>query len=445
MPTAYRLIPVLLALTLMTGVCAQSLIPATATSSILANGLQVVVYPTDTQDVVALQIVMRVGSRNEVEAGKSGFAHFFEHLMFRGTDRYPPAVADSVLKKAGVDSNAWTSLDQTVYHKVFLKEDLATILDYEADRFMHLKFAEPEFRTEALAVLGEYNKNSTNPVRKMGELMQDTAFTQHTYKHTTMGFLADIENFPEGFDYAWTFFERFYSPEYATIILVGDVNPQAATKLVTEKFGSWKAGSYKSLISSEPPQTQPREATITWNSPTLPWLMVGYKSPANADIKATVALQVWEALAFSPTSKLYQKLVLNDRVVDEFSPRFPRQRDPYLTGITVRVTDPAKLDIVRAQILAAFETLGKDDISPSDLAAVKDHLRYSFLQELSSPSGIADNLAYLLSLNPDLHSIDQYYDAMASVSVRDLKAVARTVFRPEGRTIITLTSKESPN
>lgn len=111
-----------------------------------------------------------------MEEGKSGFAHFFEHLMFRGTERYPNEVAQEMLKAAGVDSNAWTWDDQTVYHKVFLAEDLNKVLDYEADRFMNLSYAEPEFRTEALAVLGEYNKNSANPTEKMFEVMQNTAF-----------------------------------------------------------------------------------------------------------------------------------------------------------------------------------------------------------------------------------------------------------------------------
>ena len=130
---------------------ADTLLPPGAQSRVLDNGMKVVVIPTDTKDVVALQIVMAVGSRNEVEEGKSGFAHFFEHLMFRGTKRYPPDAAQEMLKEAGVASNAWTWDDQTVYHKVFLKEDLDRILDYEADRFMNLEYEEPEFRTEALA------------------------------------------------------------------------------------------------------------------------------------------------------------------------------------------------------------------------------------------------------------------------------------------------------
>lgn len=421
---------------------AQSLLPPGAQSKVFSNGLRAVVVPTDTPDVVALQIVMSVGSRNEVEKGRSGFAHFFEHLMFRGTDRYPSDVADAMLKNAGVDSNAWTWDDQTVYHKVFLKQDLAKILDYEADRFQNLKYAEPEFRTEALAVLGEYNKNSADPTEKMFELLQDTAFDVHTYEHTTMGFLADIEKYPEGYEYSWQFYDRFYSPEYATILLVGDVAPEAAFALVEEQFGSWEKGSYVQSIPSEPEQTAPRKAHIVWNSPTLPWVMFGYKSPSYSNLADTAALQVWESLAFSKTGPLYKKLVLQEQVVDEFRPFFWLKKDPFLVGLSVRVCDPSKLDYVREEVRKAFETLAKQPISAHKLAEVKSRMRYSYLLDLSSPAQIAGSLAFSLSLDPDLKSIDRYYEAIAEVTADDLNRVAQKVFAPKGRTVITLAQKE---
>lgn len=424
------------------GAYAQSLIPAGAESKVFPNGMRAVVIPTDTKDVVALQIVMAVGSRDEVEKGKSGFAHFFEHLMFRGTERYPSAAADAMLKEAGVDSNAWTWDDQTVYHKVFLKEDLAKILDYEADRFQNLKYAEPEFRTEALAVLGEYNKNSANPTEKMFERLQELAFTAHTYQHTTMGFLADIEQYPEGYEYSWQFFDRFYRPEYATVLLVGDVDADQTFELLQEKFGGWKPGSYTSSIPKEPEQTQPKEDHIVWESPTLPWVMVGYKSPPYSDLKSTAALQVWEALAFSKTGDLYKKLVLEQRVVDEFQPFFWLKKDPFLVGLSVRVSDPSRVAEVRREVLKSFEELAKAPVTQQQLEQVKSRLRYSYLQGLNSPASIASNLAFSLSLEPELESVDRYYQAIAEVSAEDLALVAKKVFRAQGRTVVTLAQKE---
>src|SRR5262249_27718766 len=153
------------------------------------NGLRLITVPTDYPNVVALYIVVQTGARNEVEPGKSGFAHFFEHVMFRGTKNMPPKEYEQRLKRMGASSNASTWEDRTQYHTTFSKEDLEEVLRLEADRFQNLSYSEDVFRTEALAVLGEYNKNSAEPAEKLAEVLYDTAFDRHTYKHTTMGFL----------------------------------------------------------------------------------------------------------------------------------------------------------------------------------------------------------------------------------------------------------------
>src|SRR5262245_10131796 len=125
----------------------------------LPNGLRVVTVPTGFPNLVAFWVIVQAGSRNEVEPGKSGFAHFFEHMMFRGTENYSKEQYDQLLKAAGADSNAFTSDDFTAYHTTVSKEDLELVFKLEADRFQHLRYSEEDFRTEAKAVLGEYNKN----------------------------------------------------------------------------------------------------------------------------------------------------------------------------------------------------------------------------------------------------------------------------------------------
>ena len=137
--------------------------PYAYTQEDLPNGLRVVTIPTDFPNIVSLFIVVQTGSRNEVEPGHTGFAHLFEHVMFRGTAKFPPEKYEQVLQKAGAASNAFTSDDLTAYHTTFSKEDLETMLMMEADRFQNLKYPENVFRTESLAVLGEYNKNSAEP------------------------------------------------------------------------------------------------------------------------------------------------------------------------------------------------------------------------------------------------------------------------------------------
>src|SRR5512147_731951 len=171
----------------------------------LPNGLRLITVPTDYPNVVALYIVVQTGSRNEVEPGKSGFAHLFEHVMFRGTKEYPPERYEAVLKAAGAASNAYTTDDHTVYHTTFSKEDFESILKMEADRFQNLDYTQQQFKTESLAVLGEDNKNSADPTEKLEEVLRDTAFTKHTYKHTTMGFLKDVQDMPNQFEYSKLF------------------------------------------------------------------------------------------------------------------------------------------------------------------------------------------------------------------------------------------------
>ncbi|MCA9793692.1 MAG: insulinase family protein [Candidatus Eremiobacteraeota bacterium] len=417
--------------------------PFDYTETKLDNGLTVIILPRDTPDTVALQMVMRVGSRNEVEPGRSGFAHFFEHLMFRGTPRFPPEKAQDMLKRAGVAGNAWTWDDQTTYHKVFTKGDLEQILDYEADRFQNLQFSPEDFKTESLAVLGEYNKNSSNPTEKMYEVLQAKAFDKHTYEHTTMGFLEDIKNFPNLYDYSQTFFARYYRPEYAVLVLVGDLEVEPTLTLVKKYFGPWKAGDYAPTIPTEPAQTAPREASIAWDSPTLPWLMVGYKSPPFSNLRQTAAMQVIEALAFSENSALYKKLMLDDQSVDKFEPFFWQKRDPFLVGMAVRVKDPARFDEVRNEVLAAFEGLPKLEVSQPKLEAVKSRLKYEYALSLDSPQAIATSLAWFVSLEPDPQIINRYYQAVEDLTLQDLQEVASQHFVPAQRTVVTLKEKKS--
>jgi zinc protease len=238
----------------------------------LPNGLRLITIPTDYPNIVSLFIVVGTGSRNEIEPGKSGFAHLFEHLMFRGTPEFPPDKYDAALKDAGASSNAFTTDDFTAYHTTFSKEDLPRILSMEADRFQHLSYEQSVFKTETRAVLGEYNKNSANPVSKLYEVLRATAFTTHTYRHTTMGFIADVEAMPDEYDYSRQFFDRYYRPEYTTIIVAGDVDPKRVRALVDERWSTWKPGGYKVQVPVEPPQNAPRTAHVDWPSPTLPWI-----------------------------------------------------------------------------------------------------------------------------------------------------------------------------
>lgn len=411
----------------------------------LANGLTVVTVPTDYPNIVALYIDVRAGSRNEVEPGKSGFAHFFEHMMFRGTEKFPAARYGEILKNAGADQNAYTTDDYTCYHTTFSKEDLETVLMLEADRFQDLNYSVEDFRTEAKAILGEYNKNSSNPVRQLFERIRDVAFERHTYKHTTMGFLRDIEDMPNQYDYSLEFFKRFYRPEYTTIIVAGDLEYENTLHLVQKYWGDWQRGSYVAEIPAEPPQNGPIETHVEWPSPTLPYVVVAYKGPAFSDQEKDMAIMdVISAIAFSASSPLYRKLVIEKQNVDMLTPSFGDRKDPYLVAVVARITKPQEVQAVKREILDTFTLMTTTPVPADRLQAVKSHLKYSFAMSLDNSEAIASTLASYLALGPTPETINRLYTVYDTISVEDVQKMAVKYFVESGRITATLATAAKP-
>ncbi len=418
----------------------QKVFPFAFTQEDLPNGLRLVRIPTDSVNLVSVFIVVQAGSRNEVEAGKTGFAHLFEHVMFRGTLKYPPGKREELLQRAGAAANASTSDDFTVYHTTFSKEDLPAILAEEADRFQHLKYSPQDFKTETGAVLGEYNKNSADPSSKLYEVLRDTAFDRHTYKHTTMGFLKDVQDMPNQYDYSLRFFDRYYRPEYTTIIVTGDVDAKRVRSLVDQNFGAWKHGAYHADIPVEPPQTGPRENHVDWPTSTLPWVAIAYKGPAYADDKKdSAALDVLATLAFSQTSDLYRKLMLTEQKVDALGASSPDSADPDLFTIRARVKRVEDLTYVREQILATVERFRNELVPADKLEALKQRERYSFALGLDNPESVAYAVAGYVALKRTPETIDRYYRQLGELTPEDVRAMARKYLIASGRTIVTLT------
>jgi zinc protease len=422
------------------------LFPYNYTIDDFPNGLRLVTVPTDFPNMVALYIVVQTGSRNEVEAGKSGYAHLFEHIMFRGSENYTPEQRDRILKKAGAESNASTNTDRTTYYETFSKGDLEPVMKLEADRFQRLKYPEPAYKTESLAVLGEYNKNSADPTEKLDEVLHATAFNKHTYAHTTMGFLKDIQDMPNQYNYSLQFYNRFYRPEYTTIVLVGDLNREQTVALAKKYFGDWKRGSYVPYIPVEPPQTAPRSATVDWNSPTLPWVAVAFRGPAYSDEKIDKpALDLLSPIAFGPNSDLYQRLVLKEQKVDELQADFGNHPDPELFTVYARIKDPKDIDYVREQILRTFERFSKETVDQAQLDATRSRIRYSFALRLNSSAAIANALAAYIGLRRTPETINKLFGLYQRITVQDIQRIAGQYFTPANRTIVTLTSKGAAN
>ena len=423
----------------------EKILPFKAVEHTLPNGLKVIAVPTGFPNIVSVYIPVRTGSRNEVEPGKSGFAHFFEHVMFRGTEAYPPDKYNAIIQKAGARQNANTSDDRTIYHVTFAKEDLPKILEIEADRFMHLSYAPDVFKTEARAVLGEYNKNSASPTRKISEVQRNAAYTTHTYKHTTMGFIKDIEDMPNQYEYSKLFFSRWYRPENTTIIVAGDVDPQNVFSLVDKYWSAWERGTYKVDIPAEPPATKPVYAHVDWTSQTLPWVTVAFRVPGwDENSKELPALDTALDLEFGQTSDLYKRLLEQEQKIDRLFTNNGPSIDPALYTVFARVKNPADAIYVRDEIMRTLAKL-RDKAEPAErVSESKSNTRYNFVRGLDNTEAIAETLAEYVYYRRSFDTINNYYQQLASLTPADLQAAARKYITDQNLVVTTLSQDPLP-
>lgn len=443
----YRFTPILmlgLFSILFSGINAQDekILPYLIHQQKLANGLNVVTVPFDSPGLAALYIVVRVGSRNEIEDGVTGFAHFFEHMMFRGTDKYPRAEYSRVLKMTGASANANTSLDRTIYHMTGNVDYLEKMFELESDRFMNLNYPEHDFKVEAGAVKGEYTKNFANPYQQLYEKLLSTAFDTHTYKHTTMGFFKDIVDMPNQYQYSLKFFDRYYRPEYSTIVVVGDVTPEKVNMLAEKYFGKWERGKYSVQIPVEPEQKEKRSLHLQ-NATIPPYMSLNYKGPAFSDTKIDMpAIDVLNTLLFSQNSALYKKLVVEEQKLRFIGGGAMDSHDPYLISIQASFINKDDFQYVRGEITKAIEDIKKNGVDPKLLEETKSNLKYGYAMGIDNPDAIANSVSHYIYLTGDPESLNRLHSLYDKVTIEDIKMAANKYYVDNSLTIATISSDE---
>jgi len=405
----------------------------------LPNGFKAVLIPMEGSGLVAYYTVVRTGSRDEWEEGRSGFAHFFEHMMFRGTEKYPSADYNRIMSEMGADANAYTSDDITCYYMVIAGSSLEQAMDLESDRFQNLYYEEGPFRTEAGAVYGEYRKNITNPFRVANEKMMETAFDVHTYKHTTMGFERDIKEMPNMYEYSRSFFNRYYRPENCVLMLVGDFDAGKAKKMIDQYYTSWENGYVEPNITPEPMQTAERRIDVPYSGRTLPIVWMGYKGDAfDPENRTMVAAVLMADLAFGENSEIYKDLVIREQKVQFVAAAVDFNRDPKLYDIYGRVKDEADIDYVLERMDKTVEKFQTELVSEEDLENTKMRRRYGYLMRLETPNDVASRLARMIALTGGIEAVDKLYATMATLTPEDIRQAAIKYYQRERRTVLVL-------
>jgi zinc protease len=244
---------------------------------------------------------------------------------------------------------------------------------------------------------------------------------------------------PNQYEYSRKFFARYYRPEYVTIIVAGDVKPATVRPLIARNWGTWKRGDYQPEIPAEPPQDGPREKRVDWNGATLPLLAIAYRGPAYDDsTNDTAALDALSYLAFSESSDLYQKLIVEEQKADALFGSPPNQVDPWLFQVLARVKKAEDVDYVRGQILAAVQQFREKPVEEARLDAVRKHLRYELALRMDNSEIIAQVAAQYVALRRTPDTMNKLYEQYARLTPKDVQQAAEKYLTENTRTIVTL-------
>lgn len=418
--------------------------PYKTRTEILENGLKVIFVPMNSGGLAAYWTIVRTGARDEYEPGHTGFAHFFEHMMFHGSKKYSRVKRETMLTKMGADGNAFTSDDLTGYYLNIASEDLQQVIELEADRFKNLSYAEADFKTEAGAVFGEYRKNRLSPFFTIYEAVHDAAFDKHTYGHTAMGYVEDIEAMPEMYEYSRSFFSRYYRPENCVVLVAGDIDPEETLHWIKKNYGDWKPGYVPPLVPTEPEQSTEKRLDVPYKGQARPIVWMAYKIDAFDPVNRTLcAADLFCELAFGETSDIHKKLVLQEQVVEFINSGTNLNRDPGLLDIITRVKDPEKVEYVIAEIDRTIASFQDHLCDLEDLDALQSRLKYDFLMGLDTPQNVARQLVRIIAVTGGMEALETLYGTYDTVTPQDIRNTAKHYMTRNHRTVAILRGGKS--
>lgn len=302
----------------VTTATAQEITPPRPDSFTLPNGLQVLVIPDRRTAVVTHMMWYKVGAADETP-GKSGLAHFLEHLMFKGTEKHPAGEFSKVIQRLGGNENAFTTSDYTGYYQRTPRDKLATLMEFEADRMTGLTLKDSEVLPERDVVLEEYNMRVGNsPDAKLGEQMAAALYLNHPYGRPVIGWRPEIEQLNR--EDALAFYKRFYAPNNAILVVAGDVTTDEVRSLAEKFYGPVPAQPsipVKRMRPQEPPPIAARTVTVTDPRVEQPSLRRIYLVPSSATARdgESAALDVLaQVLGTGSNSFLYRALVIDQKL-----------------------------------------------------------------------------------------------------------------------------------
>jgi len=403
----------------------------------LPNGMTLVLSEDHSTPIVHLNLTYHVGSKNE-KPGRTGFAHLFEHLMFKGSKNVLPEAHTSMVSSIGGQSNAYTTDDETVFWETVPSQYLPLVLWLEADRMATLRVDKDTFENEREVVKEERRMRVDNqPYGRLNEIIYDQAFTVHPYKHATIGSMVDLE--AASIDDVRDFYRTYYVPANATLVLVGDFDSAQTLQLVSQYLGRVPKADREVPrdIPQEPPQTKEKRVTLQQPWP-LPAVIVAYHITFDGNPDSYPLHIASKVLSDGQSSRIYQKLVYEKQLAAAAFGSANLIEDPNLF-YAVAIVQPGKSPTdVAAALIAELDRLKTETITDHELQRTKNQFARDYILNRESIRQKASQLSHAVVIHRDIRTADGEFDIFQNITVADVQRVARTYFKPENRLVLTI-------
>jgi zinc protease len=414
------------------------------TVNTLTNGLQVIFLEDHAVPVINLQVWYHVGSKDE-QPGRTGFAHLFEHLMFKGSAHVPAEEHSRIVEAVGGFDNAETTDDTTNFYETFPSNYLERVLWLEADRMGSLNVSEENFKSEREVVKEERRARIENqPYGYLEEDLRAAAFTEHAYHHTAIGSIADLDN--AKIEDVRAFFNTFYKPNNATLVVVGDFNSKQALVWTKKYFNGIPASAkpIPRINHPEPAQTAERIVKKSYSNTPLPAIVIGYKIPARYAPDAYPLDLASDILSGGESSRLYQTLVYKDQIAVQAAGSANFSEDPNLYWAYAIMNPGHTPDDGKQALVTVLDGLKTQPVEAKELEKAKNQEISGFIlgRDTDEEKAVALATAAVIGKDPEL--VNTELGRYLSASPADIQRVAKDYFDLQHATVMLVTTSAPP-
>jgi zinc protease len=409
-------------------------------TTVLPNGLRVILSQDHSTPIVHVSVWYHVGSKNE-RKGRTGFAHLFEHMMFKGSKNVEPEAHTSIVASVGGQSNAYTNEDTTVFWQTLPAQYLPLALWLEADRMATLRIDEDVFKREREVVKEERRMRVENqPYGRLSEIIYDHAFTTHGYKHPIIGSIADLE--AASIADVREFHDTYYVPENATVTIVGDFDPAQTLQFVNQYFARVPKAKrpVPRDLPKEPPMLKGRQVTVDESWP-LPAVVVAHHITYDGHPDSYPLHIASKILSDGQSARIVRELVYKRRLALTAFGQGNITEDPNLF-FAVAIVQPGRT-VAEAEkaLIEELDKLKSEPVTGHELQRAKNQFARDYIIGRESNQAKALHLAHAAVIHNDITTADGEFDIFMNVSAADVQRVAKTYFTPENRLVLTIMPK----